>query len=217
MIMTAEVDGTHHTAPARLRDEVAVCRYDVAADTWWWSDRMYQLHGFEPGDIVPTTALILAHKHPDDRERVRVVLARAARTGAPFSTVHRIMDATGAERLVATAGEGRRDPDTGKVVEVLGYWVDVTPSVREAAAEQANQAIVASAANRAAIEQAKGVIAAAYCIDAEAAFEILRRASMDTNVPVRTLAQQVLEQASHGLLRSRTAVNDYLFGGRLTT
>ncbi|MEV0891653.1 PAS domain-containing protein [Promicromonospora sp. NPDC050262] len=71
-----------------------------AKQVWWWSDETYRIHGFEPGDVVPTTALVLAHKHPQDRARVSQVLQAAALTGEPFSSVHRIMDAHGNERII---------------------------------------------------------------------------------------------------------------------
>ena len=31
--------------------------YTVATGAWWWSDDLYRIHGFEPGDVVPTPAL----------------------------------------------------------------------------------------------------------------------------------------------------------------
>ena len=58
-------------------------RFDLATGEWAWSDEVFVMHGFEPGDIVPTTPLMLAHKHPDDRARVDGVLRRAADTGQP--------------------------------------------------------------------------------------------------------------------------------------
>jgi len=34
---------------------------EVATGAWWWSDETYRIHGFEPGEVVPTTRLVLAH------------------------------------------------------------------------------------------------------------------------------------------------------------
>ena len=39
---------------------VARYRYDARSRTWWWSRDMYLLHGFEPGEVVPTTELMMA-------------------------------------------------------------------------------------------------------------------------------------------------------------
>ncbi|WP_431239366.1 ANTAR domain-containing protein [Mycolicibacterium aichiense] len=50
--------------------------------------------------------------------------------------------------------------------------------------------------SRAPIEQAKGVLMAMHGIDADAAFDVLRKQSQQTNVPVRELAVQFLEQVA---------------------
>ena len=42
--------------------------YRPVTDTWTWSDGIFRIHGFEPGEVVPTTALVMAHIHPDDVE-----------------------------------------------------------------------------------------------------------------------------------------------------
>ena len=65
----------------------------VDTEHWWWSDGLYEMHGFKPGEVTPTTELMIAHKHPDDRARVQAVLADACSSGNPFACVHRILDA----------------------------------------------------------------------------------------------------------------------------
>jgi hypothetical protein len=171
-------------------------RYDLATQQWWWSDETFHIHGFEPGEVVPTTTLVLAHKHPDDRARVAQILESASATGEPFSSVHRIMDARGRQRTLTVVGQGRRDPATRQVRALVGYFVDVTAAVRARADEEASASIRASAASRACIEQAKGIIAFVLAVDVDEAFELLRRTSNDTNVAVRDVAGQVVELAS---------------------
>lgn len=46
-----------------------------------WSDNLFRIYGLAPGDIVPSPEHVIAHCHPDDRERVRQVVAELARTG----------------------------------------------------------------------------------------------------------------------------------------
>lgn len=163
-------------------------RLDLRTGRWAWSDEVYVMHGFEPGEIVPTTEMMLSHKHPEDRARVDGVLRSAAVTGEPFSSVHRIYDARGQVRTLAVTGQGRQDPENGEVTELVGYFIDVTEANREAAQRQATESIRASAERRAAIEQAKGVLMVAFAVDAEEAFDRLRTASNRLNVPVRELA-----------------------------
>jgi hypothetical protein len=52
------------------------------------------MHGYEPGTVVPTTELLLDHKHPDDRQQVAAVLDLVLQ-GEPFSSRHRIIDTAG--------------------------------------------------------------------------------------------------------------------------
>ena len=163
-------------------------RLDLTTGHWAWSDEVFAMHGFTPGDIVPTTDLILAHKHPDDRARVDHVLRNAATTGRPFSSGHRRSDAHGSTRTLAVTGQSRRDPTTGNVGELYGYFIDVTDAHREEAQREATASIHAAAEHRAAIEQAKGVIMVTFGIKDDEAFGHLRTASNQLNVPVRDLA-----------------------------
>ena len=165
---------------------------DLDADRWWWSDEVYAMHGFRPGDVVPTTLLVLAHKAPQDRDRVSRSLTDAARTGRPFGSVHRIVDAYGRTRTVVVAAEGRRDEATGEVVEVSGYYVDITNAHAEAARAAATSAIRAADASRSVIEQAKGVLMVAFGVGPDEAFDLLRARSNDSNVPVRELARRLV-------------------------
>jgi hypothetical protein len=68
---------------------------------------------------------------------------------------------------------------------------------------------------RAVIEQVKGVLMCVYCIDADAAFEMLRRRSQETNVKLRNLAAQLMtdfcsEMSEGGSGLSRSAVDRIL-------
>ncbi|MDR7380504.1 PAS and ANTAR domain-containing protein [Promicromonospora iranensis] len=174
------------------RPPVGRYRLDLATGEWAWSEEVYRMHGFEPGDVVPTTSLMLSHKHPDDRARVDGLLRSASETGQAFSSVHRIVDATGATRTLAVTGQGRRDPDTGRVTELFGYFIDVTKAQREAAAREASASIQASSERRSVIEQAKGVLMVIHGVEEEAAFEQLREASNQSNVPVRDIAYSLV-------------------------
>ena len=174
------------------RPPVGRYRLDLATGEWAWSDEVFLMHGFEPGEIVPTTPLMLSHKHPDDKGHVDGVLRRAAETGQTFSSVHRILDAQGRTRTLAVTGQGKRDPATGRVTELYGYFIDVTNSHRAAAARDATASIQASAERRAVIEQAKGVLMVVHGIDDAEAFGMLRDASNRSNVAVRDIADTLV-------------------------
>ncbi|SKC72041.1 PAS and ANTAR domain-containing protein [Krasilnikoviella flava] len=171
-----------------VRPPVGLYRFDLTTGRWSWSDEIFAMHGFAPGEVVPTTELMLSHKHAADRDRVDSVLQHAAATGEAFSSVHRILDAQGRTRVIAVTGQGRRDTSTGEITELFGYFVDVTEANREAAQREATASIRAAAASRASIEQAKGVLMVGLGLDPDEAFVRLRATSNDLNVPVRTVA-----------------------------
>jgi len=194
--MSVDDHAIEHALARGASQQIGRYRLELATGTWWWSSETYRVHGFEPGEVVPTTELVLAHKHPDDRDRVRQILDEARATGEPFSSVHRIMDARGKERYLVIVGQGRRDPVTGMVVELLGYFVDITSTVVAGGEERAHRDIAAAAAGRGPIEQAKGVVAAAFGIAPEQAFAVLKRVSNNRNVRLRELARQVVEEGA---------------------
>ncbi|MCK0115707.1 PAS domain-containing protein [Isoptericola sp. CG 20/1183] len=186
-------------------------RVTVATDEWWWSDVVYEMHGFAPGEVVPTSDLVLAHSHPDDRQHAQAVLDEARCSEEPFAMIHRIVDAQGEGHVVATVGRGRCDDD-GTVTEVTGYLLDLTTSVRHLASEEANASIQAAARSRRDIEQAKGVLMMVLGVDDDGAFQILRRLSNDTNTPLRVLAGWLMTSAREAETPSRDAVLAFLRG-----
>lgn len=183
---------TSRATAARADGDIVVgtFRLDVTSDRWTWSDEVYLVHGFEPGQVVPSTQLLLSHAHPDDAPRLTEVLDEAQRDGSAFSHVYRALDAAGETRTVAIVGSGRRDD--GAVRAVDGYVVDLTGSYRAAVDREATAAIAASSLSRATIEQAKGIVVAALGITDERAFDVLRQFSNDSNTPVRVVAARLV-------------------------
>jgi hypothetical protein len=170
--------------------------YDVVHDTWEWDDDVFAMHGYEPGEVEPTTALFLRHKHVGDRERVEQTFKQATATGEPFNLYYRIR-AKDAERRVVVVGEGLRGAD-GSVERLVGYYLDLTPELTAENAAAADAAVAASAAARQTIEQAKGILMLGYGLDADAAFAMLRWWSRNRNVKVRDLADRLIEVARMG-------------------
>jgi hypothetical protein len=166
-------------------------RYNVATQQWWWSDDLYRIHGFEPGDVVPTTDLLFRHKHPDDAAVATAIILNAFTSGEPFALWHRIIDAKLRTRTVVSVGDGVLD-ENGELVEVRGYMVDVTGSKRSQTARDIDEAVRRSAESRGTIEQAKGVLMAALAVDADDAFAMLKKSSQNANVKLRDLAATLL-------------------------
>lgn len=187
-----DLSGPEHALALGTRTRSGGFRLELGTQRWWWSDEVYAIHGFAPHEVVPTTELLLAHKHPEDRDRVVATLDAASRTGAPFSSVHRIVDARGRVRVVAVVGEGQGPVADQTPTALYGYFTDVTDVVDDRAQAAASVAIAAAAQSRAVIDQAVGVVGFALSRDTGSAFAVLRAASNDANVPLRVLARAIV-------------------------
>lgn len=166
--------------------------YDVLLDRWWWSDEVYVMHGFTPGQVVPTTALLLSHKHPDDRERAAAVLTAAISESGQFCCRHRILDAKRRVRTVVTLGHAVVHEMSGRVVRIVGSFVDLTRSEHISVAGAVQVALDGASAARAVIEQAKGALMITHGFTAEEAFVLLRHTSQQRNIKLRELASLLI-------------------------
>jgi PAS domain S-box-containing protein len=177
---------------------------------WEWSEQVQRMHGYQPGTVTPTTELVLSHKHPEDRDQIAQTIDTIRRTGQPLSSRHRIIDTSGKVRSVVVVGDRLHD-ERGRVVGTQGFYIDTTPDEREQR-DQMTAQLAAIAESRAVIEQAKGVLMAAYGITANRAFEILVWRSQETNIKLRELASRFMDAiiASHLSPQSRSHVDHTL-------
>jgi PAS domain S-box-containing protein len=178
-----EQTGTDGVAPGPLDQallggepqRVGRFEYHYNTDTWIWSDAVARMYGYEPGDVQPTTQLILSHKHPDDLERVKGLLKESS---APFSSRHRIRTRSGDERTVVVVGQFVTD-EQNEVIATGGFHIDVTNAVRDDIQRSISDELEVIVAHRAVIEQAKGMLVALYDVGADSAFDVLRWRSQE--------------------------------------
>lgn len=166
-------------------------RFYFADERWEWSPQVERMHGYEPGTVKPTTDLVLSHKHPDDYGQVAATLDEIRRTSGTFSTRHRIIDTSGGIHHVVVVGDQLYESGSGKVIGTHGFYVDVTPSMKERQDEMVTEAVAEIAEARSAIEQTKGMLMVIYGISADSAFELLKWRSQETNTKLRVLAEQI--------------------------
>jgi PAS domain S-box-containing protein len=190
----------HQLASANYSDGSAAAltvgsfRFWFDGERWEWSDEVARMHGYEPGSVMPTTKLLLSHKHPDDREHVRDLLTHALHSGEAFSSRHRFIDTGGTVHEAIVVADRMMD-DSGAVLGTAGYYIDLTETYE--ARNETRQEILDAALpdlfdNRAAIEQAKGLLMTIYRVSADQAFRVLQWRSQETNTKLRSLANQLL-------------------------
>jgi ANTAR domain/PAS fold len=170
-------------------------RFWFVGERWEWSDEVARMHGYEPGSVVPTTQLLLSHKHPEDRAHVQDLLDYALRSGESFSSRHRFVDTAGAEHDAIVVADRMLD-DNGVVLGTAGHYIDLTDTFDETRLETRqevlDEALPDLFESRAAIEQAKGVLMAVYRVSADQAFRVLQWRSQETNTKLRALAGQIV-------------------------
>jgi hypothetical protein len=183
-----EVDQAFAGAPQR----VGWFRFYFEDQRWEWSEQVQRMHGYEPGTVNPTTELVLAHKHPEDRGEVAKTIDEMLLARRAFSTRHRIVDTRGVVHQVVVVGDlltDRQDVTVG----THGYYVDITPSSDRAREDLISARVAEITEHRAIIEQAKGMLMLIYGLDDDAAFDLLRWRSQSSNVKLRRLAEKIVE------------------------
>ena len=163
-------------------------RYDTGA--WTWSDTVARMHGYKPGEIEPTTELVLSHKHPHDLARVKALLQQSV---APFSSRHRIRTTTGEIRKVVVVGDPVTDAD-GRIVATRGFYIDITESFNADLQQSISDELQVIVSHREIIDQAKGMLMVLYQLSADAAFAILVWRSQQLNVKLSTVAEKLVTE-----------------------
>ena len=172
---------------------VGAFRFWFVGQRWEWSDEVARMHGYEPGSVVPTTELLLSHKHPDDRAHVQELLDHALHSKGSFSSRHRFVDTGGGVHDAIVVADQMLD-ENGAVVGTAGYYIDLTHEFAETRQEVLDEALPDLFEARALIEQAKGVLMAIYRVSADQAFGVLRWRSQETNTKLRALAKQLVAE-----------------------
>ena len=91
--------------------KVVSWEWDVATGELLWSDHAYRLFGEEPGRMLPSYDVLLQRIHPEDRTSFQPACDRALAVTSPFDLDFRIMQPSGAVRLLQSRCEVLRDRD----------------------------------------------------------------------------------------------------------
>ncbi|MDJ0832193.1 MAG: diguanylate cyclase [Gammaproteobacteria bacterium] len=102
-------------------------RLDLIDHDLYWSDEVYRIHGFEPGEIRPNLDNALDFYHPDDRERVSSVVERSMGSGEPFSFQARVVRPDGSVRQVLS--RGLVHSENGISTVLFGVFQDISDQI----------------------------------------------------------------------------------------
>jgi PAS domain S-box-containing protein len=181
---------------------VGTFRYLFDGRRWVWSEAAAQMHGYQREDVQPSLEMLVQHTHFEDRARMVAELRRVV-LGQSLCSRYRIVDNVGKLRWIAIVAEQLKD-ESGAVLGAAGNFVDVTEAVRAGV----TAAVSEIANSRGVIEQAKGVLIAAYGVSADDAFALLVHRSQDSNIKVKDIAGHLVASLSEGSAKLRTRVDD---------
>lgn len=98
---------------------------DLNANPLAWSDEVYRIFGYAPGEVQPSNELFFERVHPEDRALVQKSIAQALDTRRPYVIEHRIHRPNGEKRIVQEHAEIFFDV-VGKPLRIVGAVQDIT-------------------------------------------------------------------------------------------
>ncbi|QLE51425.1 PAS domain S-box protein [Nostoc sp. C057] len=96
-----------------------------------WSDNLEASFGLEPGEFDGSFEMFAARVHPDDRDRVLAVVARAIATGEDYDIEFRVVYPNGTIRWALSQGKVFYDQH-GQPIQMAGIDLDITERKRSA-------------------------------------------------------------------------------------
>jgi diguanylate cyclase (GGDEF)-like protein len=125
----ALADSRRMLGAARHVSGAGVWQWDVPTGRLTWSDEMFRLAGFAPGEMQPTIEMWTAMFHPEDVERCLLAREQARTTGEGYQQHFRIIAADGVLRHVHSWAQVEQDHE-GSPLRVIGATIDVTELAR---------------------------------------------------------------------------------------
>jgi PAS domain S-box-containing protein len=127
--VTAEREAQRRLDQVTRLTGAGLYHWNVTTDEVTWTDEMFHLLGYEPGEVTPSAERYLDHVHPDDRQALEAATA-GSRAGADAidEVRHRLVRVDGSVRTVDVRAQSVGEPD-GPLLYVLGVARDVTDEV----------------------------------------------------------------------------------------
>ncbi len=91
-----------------------------------WSDEVFRIFGYQPGEIEVSNENFFRAVHPEDRPRIQAAMSQAVRDRQPYNFVHRIVLPDGAQRIVHEQSELLFDEQSGQPMKMVGTVQDIT-------------------------------------------------------------------------------------------
>lgn len=100
---------------------------DFVSEQLEWSDQVYRIHGYEPGEVTLTLEKAIEFYHPADQERVAKLVQKSRATGEPFEFHAKIIQKSGL--VVEVHSKGHPVGEGTETVGLFGIIQDITEQI----------------------------------------------------------------------------------------
>lgn len=130
MTTTVRMEIERKQAEAALREAQRVAHIgswdcDAIAQTTWWSEELFQIHGLDPKQPLPSPVETLQLIHPDDLTVFKALTEQAIVDGKAYEKDLRIVRPDGSVRFVQVQGMPLFD-EQGTCIRMVGTTLDIT-------------------------------------------------------------------------------------------
>ena len=105
-------------------------QYNLDSQTFVWSDGLYFLLGYTPGEFELNLENILTIIHPDDRQSSLEQMQATINTGQPYNSQKRYIHKNNETIYVQSIGILQYN-EAGKPIQIIGVLHDITVQVKE--------------------------------------------------------------------------------------
>jgi PAS domain S-box-containing protein len=98
---------------------------DIDRDEQWWSPRIYEMTGYDPGEHKAALSTLKVFMHPEDRLRVLAAIKDHLENKAPFDVEFRVKTKSGEYRWYRSRGQAICDHERN-VTRMSGSLQDIT-------------------------------------------------------------------------------------------
>lgn len=118
--------------------------WNIATGEVYWSDNIYRILGYAPGEITPSLELWRQSVHPQDLERVQGMMEVALQSEETPPLEYRVLTRAGSVRHLLVHGSSVTD-EAGEVVRQVGTVLDLTERVEREEELRRKEALFAEA------------------------------------------------------------------------
>jgi CheY-like chemotaxis protein len=100
-------------------------KVDLNTGEQQWSDEIFRMLGFDPGEVSPSYEIFFRYMHPDDQENIKRIIDEAIMTTQTRECEYRIIDRNNEMKTVHSRIAVKGDSQ-GPPYQLLGFTVDIS-------------------------------------------------------------------------------------------